>query len=374
MMDELWTREPRRTICRDSRLEGGVLEGSYRDKSESIVVDWGESLQDAYDKLEAGLEEKMTDSDILGHVFKYVESHMEYDKEAVDRIFREKAKGVDHQKVDLGVYIDEAVGICRHQALFAGVLLEHFIDNGILTGAVSVDRNDNKKKGSDEYNSHAWVRYTDMEGQVYILDVAQHKMDTLKSLRHKREAGEAIWNYARPEDLRSQLGGSALLEEKAGQAEHKVELWKGGKESVELLGVKRDNLAPGEVSKIATISLGDSELQIFDIRHTVPRRLPDGRQVLDLQGKIVFYPEDTAFMVVGKKTEQAMNIGAGESVMIGRGTTEYQKKVAEYLGLNKDGLVSREHLVLEVNDAGNLVVRDVSTNGTAVQGQFSVTM
>ena len=372
MNGEVRYRKSRPTIGRDARLEGGVFEGSYLRESESIVVDWGGSLQEAYDKIEVGLEKKTTDSDVLDHVFKYVESHMKYDEEAVNSIFTEKAGGVDHQKVDLEVYIDEAVGICRHQALFVGALLEHFIDNSILTGAVSVDRNSIKQKGSDKYDSHAWVRYTDVEGQVYILDVAQHKMDTLKSLRQKREEGETMWNYARPEDLRSQLGRSALPEEKIGRAENKVELRKGGKDRVELLGVNHGNLPPGEVSKIATIFLGDSKLQIFDIREATPRRLPDGRQVLDLQEKIVFYPEDTVFMVVGKKTEQAMQIREGDSVMIGRGKTEDQKTAAGHLGLSGDMQISREHLLLEVNDAGNLVIRDVSTNGTTVEGQFSV--
>jgi hypothetical protein len=70
---------------------------------------------------------------------------MKYDQEAVDRIFTEKARGVNHQKVALEVYIDEGVGVCRHQALFVGLLLEHLIKDGLLSGKVNVDRNMNRR-------------------------------------------------------------------------------------------------------------------------------------------------------------------------------------------------------------------------------------
>lgn len=93
------------------------------------------------------------------------------------------------------------MGVCRHQALFAGVLLEKLADSGILSGVVSVERNMNKRDTNDDkYDGHSWVRYTNSSGRVFILDVAQQQIAALSDLMAARRRNEQVWDYARPED------------------------------------------------------------------------------------------------------------------------------------------------------------------------------
>ena len=360
--------KPRHSINRDSELEGGVYEGAYG--GEAIVADWGESLQESYDEIKAELGDAPTSEQVLAVAYRHVKERMKYDQEAVDRIFTEKARGVNHQKVALEVYIDEGVGVCRHQALFVGLLLEHLIKDGLLSGKVNVDRNMNRRANEeDKYDGHSWVRYTDSNGKVYIVDVAQHQNDTLQNLRQRRERGERIWNYARPEDLAQDVSNAVLREEKAqlggeAQSPSRVGLRKG---DTFKLSVAKVELTPGEVSEIAAIHLGDSELQVIDTRSAAPMYLPDGRQFLKFEGKLIPYREGVSFLIANKKTASVMNLRAGESFVIGRGKDEYGKEAAKRLGLSDDMAISREHARLTVNDAGNLVIEDMSANGTIVE-------
>lgn len=118
---------------------------------------------------------------------------------------------MDHRKVDLNIYIKRGVGVCRHQALFAGTLLEKFVDDGILSGHVSVERNRIRRADdSDVYDGHSWVRYTNSAGKVYILDVAQQRLAPLGKLMGLRSVDGSVWDYARPEDRRGSLGRTGL--------------------------------------------------------------------------------------------------------------------------------------------------------------------
>lgn len=94
------------------------------------------------------------------------------------------------RKIDLSTMLEDGKGVCRHQALLAGYLLEKAIVDGYMRGKVSVDRNFIEGKGG-----HAWTRYTDTKGRVFIIDPAQNFVGTLEEAT--KFGG---WDYRRPEE------------------------------------------------------------------------------------------------------------------------------------------------------------------------------
>ena len=132
----------------------------------------------------------------LQAVFDFVKQELPYSQEIVDDIeagvIKRNGTIVD-QKVGLKLYLEERGGVCRHQALFCAYLLERLCDEGFLYGKVSVDRNIIPGRGG-----HAWCRYTNSAGEVYILDVAQKFAGSLLSSIDDRRR----WYYERPEEAR----------------------------------------------------------------------------------------------------------------------------------------------------------------------------
>jgi len=90
-------------------------------------------------------------------------------------------------KVALDTFVNKDIGVCRHQALAAGAVLEHFQEDGYIDGDISVDRNQDSRGG------HAWVRYED-QNRVRILDSTQDVFSPLGLTE------DSFWDYARPED------------------------------------------------------------------------------------------------------------------------------------------------------------------------------
>jgi hypothetical protein len=178
-------------ISKDSQINGGVYPGA--NAREAVFVDEANDpeLLAAYDTFLARLEDYKasyydTRRNMLSLVFAYVAEKMP----SASRKVREQvnAMGPD-ELVPLSHFLDG--GVCRHQALFAGYLLEKLIAAGEIQGKVSVDRNTMKALGS-----HAWVRFTDANNEVYILDVTQNFMSKLADIDPKK----APWPYARDED------------------------------------------------------------------------------------------------------------------------------------------------------------------------------
>lgn len=201
-------RKERHTIGRDTPLAEGVYEGSYG--GEAIVVNL-ESEPDTFNYYYELARQRAINqttgqidkSLIMQSVFDTVRATMRYDQAAVDNIFQRGLKGRNGAKIALSAYINEGVGVCRHQALFAGALLERFKVDGLVRGQVSVDRNMVRRSSDmdDKYDGHAWVRYTNSVGNVFIIDVAQKKIDSLENLMAQRAANPSTtWEYARPED------------------------------------------------------------------------------------------------------------------------------------------------------------------------------
>lgn len=202
----------RQTISRDSRIDGGVYEGAYG--GEAIVVDSekypliNQAVEAVINKVTVG--GRVDKGLVLETVYDHVLTNMRYDSAAVEKIFAEDCKGINGQKISLDTYIQDGVGECRHQALYAGAILEKLAERGIVSGKASVERNMIRSGADGKYDGHSWVRYTNSAGTVYIIDVAQQRLASLDSLMQERREGKETWDYGRKEDHDKVRGMVAL--------------------------------------------------------------------------------------------------------------------------------------------------------------------
>lgn len=180
--------QERPIISRDMPIDGGVYlsEGPR----EAIVVDSDKFPE--IDKLYKEAKKRMGHARVFDGIPFVLHAVYETVSEAFphkdDKLARELAKPFQgDKKVSLDVFIKKGIGVCKHLALTSAVLLEKFKKDG-LKGDISVDRNYIEGKGG-----HAWCRFTDPKGQVYIIDVMQGVLDTLEG-----SEGKAWWSYKRP--------------------------------------------------------------------------------------------------------------------------------------------------------------------------------
>ncbi|MCX6806182.1 MAG: hypothetical protein NTY56_01930 [Patescibacteria group bacterium] len=189
-----------RVIGRDQRINEGVYLGSG-EREEIVVNDVYPEAKKAYEYIYEQLWEKVRSrqkeqeelgqdnnikNGILSDVFKLVMDEMKYD----DAFARQA--GVDNKNglINLSYFINAKKGVCRHQALLVGYLLERLKGEGYIDGEVSIDRN-----SVAEVGAHAWVRYeSSTSGKIYILDPAQEFIGKL-------EDAPPDWPYRRPEEM-----------------------------------------------------------------------------------------------------------------------------------------------------------------------------
>lgn len=192
--DETAKFKGRHLIGRDRPILGGVYVGAGA--REAIVVDekHGELVPIYHELLAmramAMKEGKGFKDDILKDVWQLVMDKIPYSEAAVESLAEESAGKKDYKEA-LDSYIIVRGGVCRHQALLAGYLLEKLISEGKLNGKVSVDRNSVPGKGG-----HAWVRYTNSQNKVFIIDPAQEYIGGLDNVENTER-----WFYERPEDM-----------------------------------------------------------------------------------------------------------------------------------------------------------------------------
>ncbi len=187
--------QERMIIGRDTPINRGVY--ITNGQREAIVVDDRNSdrLNEVYAQLLRIQIKKVVQQNghfgdgILNAVFDLTKEYIPYNLAATEQITSRYPKD---QKVHLEVFIGNRAGVCRHQALLAGYLVEKVIKSGYLKGAVSVDRNIVPGKGG-----HAWVRYIDHQGIVYIVDPAQQYVGKLTDIK---QGQEGAWFYKRPTD------------------------------------------------------------------------------------------------------------------------------------------------------------------------------
>lgn len=181
-------------IGRDTPINGGIYGGAG--SREAIVVDdktdggvLVNSYVHLYNQIANGHNAQKSEVPIfILKAFELVRSMMPYDKDKIQQLI--SGRGADAE-MHLSYFIQNRVGICRHQALFVAYLLEKLIQEKKLNGKVSVDRNSSALMGA-----HAWARFTTPDKKVFIIDPAQGYVGTLAN------APESAWFYqyiSRPE-------------------------------------------------------------------------------------------------------------------------------------------------------------------------------
>ncbi len=158
----------RHVITHKTPILGGVCMGEG--EREAIVVDpKGPRLLELYEKAKklAYDENKgrIRRSRVLSSVFDVARSALKYDDKRVDALTRRYNNDTE---IPLDKFIESGVGLCRHQALAAGALLELFKRDGIIRGVARIHRNSISGLGG-----HTWVHYASHDGTPVILDVAQ---------------------------------------------------------------------------------------------------------------------------------------------------------------------------------------------------------
>ncbi len=148
-------------------------------------------------KLYGGLFEE----GILTFVFDITQRYLPYNKGMVDRIARPY---YGDQEIPLNTFIQQRAGICKHQALLAAYLLERLKREGYTQGKVSVDRNYIKNIGG-----HAWVRYINSYGDIYIIDPAIDPATGYIGLLN--DISGQRWFYERPEESLQRLSSLQKL-------------------------------------------------------------------------------------------------------------------------------------------------------------------
>ncbi len=183
------------------RLTGGVYTGGSA--REAIVVDGeDETLQAVYRDLKRALagsrigaliskrrnhDDNAAQAKIFETVMSTVQQHLPYDGEKTDQISAEYKKD---QLVSLGEFVRAGAGVCRHQGLLAGYLLERLVTDGKLNGHAKVERNTIEEYGG----SHGWATFVTADGRDVIVDAAQSFVGTKKQAR--QQAGR--WDYYLP--------------------------------------------------------------------------------------------------------------------------------------------------------------------------------
>lgn len=196
-------------IGRDTEINGGVFAWN----KEALVVDdkyplvlecWQELMEILNEDIYNGKDHKENIFRLINNI---VTSKMSYNLKAVEEIDN-KIQNTKHDwyKVSLDVFMDAGVGVCRHQALLAGYLLEkltksyyqHPEDNRrhrYLRGEAHVERSINYQK----LVGHAWAKYTTFSGETVIIDPANNfvaSFDQLSEERLKKEKrGSWLWYY-----------------------------------------------------------------------------------------------------------------------------------------------------------------------------------
>lgn len=198
-------------IGRESPINGGVNFGGH--SREAIVIDDTGEYRPYYDNIYLELLRRRCavaeefNSGVLVTVFNLVKENMIYDGEKIKTI---ETQYFEDQFVNLGELIKEGVGVCRHQALLVGYLVERLKKDGYIQGNISVERNNIRGVGP-----HAWARYVNREGNIIIVDPAQDYCGLLES------APRSAWAYkdvSRPWDEEYFVQVNANDEEPHGEA------------------------------------------------------------------------------------------------------------------------------------------------------------
>lgn len=166
-------------IGKDSKnLENGVyLGGGSR---EAILVDGNsEVLKKSYESLYAKLlkMDVISQTDLLNMVNQHVQAVMPYDGDKVMDITQDYN---GDKIIGLSEFVQQKAGVCRHQALMAGYIMQELQKAGFLQGEVRVQRNTVPDFGG----THAWALFIDRNGKEFVIDPAQDFTGTKEQARN----------------------------------------------------------------------------------------------------------------------------------------------------------------------------------------------
>jgi len=115
------THEGRRIIFRDTPIDLGVYPGAGM--REAIVVDSRKDPQIRILYEKAKLRAQSRRLGFLTAVFQIVSEEIPYNEERANHLIS-RLNAWHDKKLYLGHFIEEHCGVCRHQALAAGVIIE----------------------------------------------------------------------------------------------------------------------------------------------------------------------------------------------------------------------------------------------------------
>jgi hypothetical protein len=182
---------------RSPHIKGGIYLGGGPREAIAVSPETDPRIDAVYDRMtrkrvlgglvKRALGGKPTTNEQLQTVFATVQEVMKYDGPAVEAL-SDQYRG--DRVVSLGNYIEQGVGVCRHQGLLAAYLIERLIEDGKMKGSVHIERNTIPEYGG----AHAWASYTDESGTDYVIDAAQSFVGTKKEAR----AQARTWDYYLP--------------------------------------------------------------------------------------------------------------------------------------------------------------------------------
>lgn len=178
------------------RRSPSVRNGVYgtRESEQVVVDDKSRLLKKVVDDFMATLPtaneaETMSTTGLLNQVCLHVARVLKYDLPGAERLSAPHYgnKGL----ICLSEYIDQGVGVCRHQALLAAHLIEEVIERGYIEGSVGVERNQDLEANG----AHAWAVYKSTTSDDIIVDATQKFVGTRKQAQQRR-----LWRYSVAKD------------------------------------------------------------------------------------------------------------------------------------------------------------------------------
>lgn len=152
-----------------------------------------------------------SNADIVGAVKESVRQAMKYRLNAVEALVDESILDAGSSEINLGKFMQNKVGICRHMGLAAAWLLNE---------AVAMKATPSRGLGYSEANSnpqkdsgHEWARYVTEEGEIFIVDPAFDFAGALADVPGLESEMKQLWEeYFRSDAERQHY--EALYEQK----------------------------------------------------------------------------------------------------------------------------------------------------------------
>ncbi len=201
----------RPTIGRDTfPIDGHVDIRSWVAGKEAIVVDskkYPEEFNQLRDLFVANLHKEISarqgghiqEEDVLKAIYRSVHETLQYDLEFVKKEAQDvRSASPESRKAALNNYLAAGKGVCRHMALTAAWLGGEAYKQGLVRGKFTTEVN----QSDLGYGAHEWSRYMAPDGEIYIIDVAQHFVGKLADTLDRKPSGREYWGYFRSKEER----------------------------------------------------------------------------------------------------------------------------------------------------------------------------